>query len=48
MTVTGGQLGPGVADPDDGPTVELIIWDPLVFHPAAVGKSVLVGLAKPL
>ena len=48
VMVAGCQLGPGVADPDDRPTVELIVGDALVLHPTAVSKSILVRLTKPL
>jgi len=40
--VTGRQLGPGVADPNDGPAVEGILGQALALHPAAMNEAVLV------
>jgi hypothetical protein len=45
--VAGREFLPGVADADDGPAIELVVWNALVLHPAAVHEAVFVGRAKP-
>ena len=46
--VAGRQLGPRVADPDDGLALEFVVGDALVLHPAPVHESVLVGGTEPV
>jgi len=43
-----GELGPGVTDANDGATVEYVVRQSLILHPAAMQKPILVRLAEPL
>jgi hypothetical protein len=47
MSIAGIQFGPGVADANDRASVKDISGEPLVTHPTAMDKAVLVGAAKP-
>ena len=47
VMVAGGQLGPGVADPDDGPILKQVLGESLVLHPAAVNEAVFVRKTEP-
>ena len=48
VRVARGELGPGVAYPDDGTTIEQVVRQALVLHPASMMKPVLAVLAEPL
>ena len=48
MRIARGQLGPGIADANDGLAMKLVVRYALVFHPAAVHEAVLVLRAEPL
>jgi hypothetical protein len=48
MRVAGRELGPGVADADHRPAVELVLRHAAVLHPAAVDEAVDVLAAEPL
>jgi hypothetical protein len=41
------EFRPGVADADDRTTVELMIGNALILHPASVHEAVLVSCAEP-
>jgi len=48
VRVTRGQLTEGVADPNDGPAVKLIVGYTLPLHPASIHKTVSVLTTEPL
>jgi hypothetical protein len=47
VTVAGRELGPGVADADDGAAIEEIVGIALILHPTAMHEAIAIGLAEP-
>ena len=45
--IAGAQFAAGLGDTDDRLALELMVGNPLVFHPTTVHKTVLISRAKP-